>query len=177
MTAAILAERRSYVAGRWVEGDHALAVENPADETTVAELGVTPMAEVERAIAAARASFDQGVWADRTAAERARVLHALLDHIEGARDELVPTMVAEAGQPVNFADGSQLQAGVALARDTIDLYLSMRHEDFNPVPVDELVQGRVRAEHAPARTGRRRRRDHAVQRGAHHGVPEARCRP
>ena len=52
-------------------------------------------------------------------------------------------MVAEAGQPVYFADSTQLQAGVALARSTIELYLSMRHEDFNPVPVDELVQGRV----------------------------------
>ena len=81
MTAAILAERRSYVAGRWIDGDRGLAVENPADETTVAEVGVTPMAEVEQAIAAARASFDQGVWADRTPAERARVLHALLDFI------------------------------------------------------------------------------------------------
>ena len=143
MTAAILAERRSYVAGRWIEGDRALAVENPADETTVAELGVTPMAEVAAAIAAARSSFDRGVWADRTPAERARVLHALLDFIEGARDELVPTIIAEAGQPVYFADSTQLQTGVALARSTIELYLSMRHEDFNPVPVDELVRGRV----------------------------------
>jgi len=143
VTVPILAERRSYVAGRWVEGDRTLAVENPADEATVAELGVTPMAEVEQAIAAARASFDQGVWAQRTPAERARVLHALLDFIEGARGELVPTMVAEAGQPVNFADATQLQAGVALGRSTIELYLSMRHEDFNPVPVDELVRGRV----------------------------------
>jgi acyl-CoA reductase-like NAD-dependent aldehyde dehydrogenase len=143
VTATILAERRSYVAGDWIDGDRGLAVENPADETTVAELGVTPMAEVERAIRTARASFDAGVWADRTAAERASVLHAMLDVIEGARAELVPTMVAEAGQPVYFADSTQLQMGVALARSTIELYLSMRHEDFNPVPVDELVQGRV----------------------------------
>ena len=42
--AAILAERRSYVAGRWVEGDEVLAVENPADETVAEELAATPLA-------------------------------------------------------------------------------------------------------------------------------------
>jgi acyl-CoA reductase-like NAD-dependent aldehyde dehydrogenase len=143
VTAEVLSERRSYVAGRWVEGDDALAVENPADESTVAELGVTPMAEVEQAIAAARGSFDEGVWADRPAEERARVVHSMLDHVERAREELVATMVAEAGQPVTFADSTQLQMGIALGRSTVDLYLSMCHEGFNPVPVDELTRGRV----------------------------------
>jgi aldehyde dehydrogenase (NAD+) len=140
---ALFTERRSYVAGRWVEGDQPLRVENPADETTVAELSATPLEEVRTAIAAARGSFDTGVWCDLLAAERARILHEFLDHIEGARPDLVATMVAEAGQPVWFADTTQLQAGVALGRSTIDLYLSMRHEDTNPVPIDELVRGRV----------------------------------
>lgn len=142
-TSEIFDERRSYVAGKWVDGDDALAVENPADESIVTELGVTPMSEVRRAIAEARRSFDDGVWADASVDERARVVHALLDHVEAARDALVPTMVAEAGQPVWFADATQLQAGLALGRSTIELYRSMRHEDFNPVPVDELVRGRV----------------------------------
>lgn len=140
---SILRERRSYVAGSWVDGEDVLAVENPADETLITEVGVTPMTEVARAISEARRSFDDGVWSDRAADERASVLHALLDHVEAARDELVPTMVAEAGQPEWFADAMQLQAGVALGRSTIELYSSMRHEEFNPVPVDELVAGRV----------------------------------
>src|ERR1051325_10557299 len=78
-----------------------------------------------------------------SAAERARIVHALVDHIEANGDDLVATMVAEAGQPAMFAEGMQLRSGAALARNTIDLYLSMTHEDANPVPVDELVTGRV----------------------------------
>ena len=38
---------------------------------------------------------------------------------------------------------TQLRAGVGLARQTIDLYLAMAHEEANPVPVDDLVRGRV----------------------------------
>jgi acyl-CoA reductase-like NAD-dependent aldehyde dehydrogenase len=139
----ILTEQRSYVAGRWVTGDAAVAVEDPATETTVAEVTATPMAEVRAAIAEARRSFDDGAWADRTATERAAVLRAFLDHVDAQRDVLVPTIVAEAGQPPFFADAMQMTAGLTLARNTIDLYLAMEHEGHNPVPVDELVQGRV----------------------------------
>src|SRR5215212_3816774 len=139
----VITERLSYVAGRWVEGDEALPVENPADETQVTELSVTPEAEFRRAVAEARRAFDEGPWPSMSGAERGRMVHALIDHVEASAETLVPTMVAEAGQPTMFAEGMQLRSGVALARNTIELYLSMTHEDFNPVPVDELVTGRV----------------------------------
>ncbi|HEY3670932.1 MAG TPA: aldehyde dehydrogenase family protein [Acidimicrobiia bacterium] len=139
----VMTERRSYVAGRWVEGDESLPVENPADETQVAELSVTPDAEFRRAIDEARRAFDEGPWPSMTGAERARFVHSLVDHLEANADELVATMVAEAGQPTMFAEAVQLRSGAVFARDTIDLYLSMSHEDYNPVPVDQLVTGRV----------------------------------
>jgi acyl-CoA reductase-like NAD-dependent aldehyde dehydrogenase len=142
-TTQILGERRSYVAGRWVEGREPLPVENPADETVVTELTATPIDEVRRAIGEARRSFDEGVWADRPVADRARVLHAFLDHVEAQHEPLVATMVAEAGQSPRFAEMSQYASGLALARNTIDLYLSLAQEEANPVPVDDLVRGRV----------------------------------
>ena len=141
--AAILAERRSYVAGRWVESDEVLVVENPADESVVAELTATPIAEVRRAIIEARRTFDDGTWADLPPRDRAKALHALLDHLETLHEPLVASMVAEAGQPVLFAEMAQFAAGMMLARNTIDLYLSLPHEEANPVPADELLRGRV----------------------------------
>ena len=125
----VITERRSYVAGRWVEGDEVLHGRNPADETQVAELSVTPDAEFRQAIVEARRAFDEGPWPSMGGAERAKFVHALLDHIEANADTLVPTMVAEAGQPTMFADAVQLRSGLVFARDTIDLYLSMSHED------------------------------------------------
>ena len=139
----LITERQSYVAGRWVEGDETVAVENPADESHVADVSVTPIAEFGRAIAEARRAFDEGPWASMPAAERAKVLHALIDHLEASGPALVDTMMVEAGQPKMLAQGAQLFSGVALGRGTIDLYQSMSHEDSNPVPVDELVRGRV----------------------------------
>ncbi|KBZ60657.1 hypothetical protein K875_03604 [Mycobacterium [tuberculosis] TKK-01-0051] len=139
----IVAEQRTYVAGSWITGDDVVSVENPADESHVADITATPLAEVRRAITEARRSFDSGVWADMPPAERARLLHAFIDHVENARDTLVPTLVAEAGQSTLFAEMTQLRAGAAIGRQTIDLYLSMSHEEASPVPVDDLVRGRV----------------------------------
>jgi aldehyde dehydrogenase (NAD+) len=138
-----MSEGRTYVAGQWVTGDEVLSVENPADESHVGDTTVTPLAEVHRAITEARRSFDDGVWAALPTSTRAAVLHAFIDHIEAARDVLVPTLVAEAGQPTRFAELTQLRTGVALGRSTIDLFGSMRHEEPSPVPVDDLVRGRV----------------------------------
>jgi aldehyde dehydrogenase (NAD+) len=139
----MLAERRSFIAGRWVDSDVVLAVENPADESLAVELAATPLIEVHRAIAEARRSFDEGSWAGLPARDRARLLHALLDHLETLHEPLVASMVAEAGQPVLFAEMAQYAAGLMLARNTIDLYLALPHEEANPVPAEELVRGRV----------------------------------
>jgi aldehyde dehydrogenase (NAD+) len=141
--AEILTEHRSFIAGRWAESDEVLVVENPADESVATNLAATPLLEVRRAIAEARRSFDEGTWADLPARDRAKALHALLDHLETLHQPLVASMVAEAGQPVFFAEMAQFAAGMMLARNTIDLYLALPHEEANPVPADELLRGRV----------------------------------
>lgn len=141
--AGILEYRTGFVAGTWVDGSDRFPVENPADESLVAELVVTPLDEVHRAIGEARRSFDAGVWADLPGSERARILGRMLNHLETLHEPLVASMVAEAGQPFRFAEMSQYGAGMAQARNTIDLYLSLPHEEANPVPTDELVRGRV----------------------------------
>src|SRR5262245_8312965 len=106
-TVKLIDPTRSYVAGRWVEGDTTFPVENPADESIVADVAATPLAEIETAIVAGRHAFDEGVWAGLPATERASRVHALLDHLTGMKDDLVHSMVLEAGQPRGFAEGAQ----------------------------------------------------------------------
>jgi aldehyde dehydrogenase (NAD+) len=141
--ASVLTGGRSYIAGRWVTGDAEMVVDNPADETEAGRVTVTPIDEVAGAIAEARRSFDEGSWANRPVSERARVVNAFLDHIESMSEELVPVIIAEAGQPVGYAAGIQTTGAVELGRNTIDLFLSMSREETNPVPTRELVTDRV----------------------------------
>jgi aldehyde dehydrogenase (NAD+) len=140
---AVTFHRSSYIAGQWAEDGEPFDVENPADETRYTDVASATPAEAGRAIAEARRSFDAGGWADRPAADRARVLGEFLDHIKADGKALVDAMVAEAGQPAFFAEKTQLGAGLQLARDTIALYLAMSHEEVNQVPVDQLVANGV----------------------------------
>jgi aldehyde dehydrogenase (NAD+) len=135
--------QRSYVAGRWVDAEKLFEVENPADESCFAQAGVTPLPEVRRAIAEARRAFDHGVWADVPVPERAQTLRAFLDHIETNKAELIDTIMGEAGQPRMMAEGAQISMGLTLGRQTIDLFESMSHEEANPIPVDDLVRGKL----------------------------------
>ncbi len=140
----IIAQRSSYIAGRWSDGGDTFAVENPADETPVARIAAASVGEIENALVAARASFDSGVWSDLAPRERARILHVFLDEVAARRAELVDTVVAEAGLPVFFAQGVQVDGSIGLGRELIDLYLTLPEEDFNPVPLDQLVGGGTR---------------------------------
>ncbi len=142
-SSGLIEQRASYVAGVWVDGDEMLPVENPADETTVCEVSVTPEAEINRAVKEARRSFDEGVWAGLAVRERARVLSDFVSYLETVRQPLVATMIAEAGQPTMYAEGAQYSAGINFSRNTIDFYQTLPEEEANPVPVDELVRGRV----------------------------------
>src|SRR5437016_5687421 len=108
----MIGERESYVAGRWVDGDESLPVENPADESRVTDVSITSVAEFARAITEARRAFDEGPWASMAPSERARMLHAFVDHVEANGAALVETMVAEAGQPTVFAEFAQLRSGI-----------------------------------------------------------------
>ncbi len=139
----LITQRASYVAGRWVDGEESMAVENPADESHVTDVSVTPIDQIARAVAEARRAFDAGVWADLPARRRAEILHAFVDYLETVHGAWVATMVAEAGQPSMFAEMAQYSAGITYSRNTIDLYLGLPQEESNPVPVDELVRGRV----------------------------------
>ena len=105
MTTELIDARRSYVDGRWVDPEVTFPVENPADESTVAEAAVTPPARVEEAVAGARRAFDESAWADTVPEERARRLHRFLDHVESRREALVATMIAEAGQVRGYGSG------------------------------------------------------------------------
>jgi succinate-semialdehyde dehydrogenase/glutarate-semialdehyde dehydrogenase len=106
-----------YIDGRWVDADggQTLAVVNPADETTVAEVAFGGLAEANRAIdAAARAMPD---WRARSAYERAKILKATADLMRARADAIAKTLTTEQGKPFPEA-----RAEVMHAADTFEWF-------------------------------------------------------
>ncbi|MFN8100922.1 MAG: gamma-aminobutyraldehyde dehydrogenase [Mycobacterium sp.] len=99
--------RGQTVAGSWIDG---AAVEtagaphrvvNPADGSVVAEVALATPADVDRAVASARAAF--GEWSRATPAERSGVLGKLAELMERDAQTFIAEEVAQCGKPVRLA--------------------------------------------------------------------------
>jgi malonate-semialdehyde dehydrogenase (acetylating) / methylmalonate-semialdehyde dehydrogenase len=101
-----MAERlRNYVGGEWiaVEGVEAIPDINPASGETVASVPLSGGAEVDAAVAAARAA--QPGWREVPPQKRARAVLALREELLRRREELVALVTADMGKALPDADG------------------------------------------------------------------------
>jgi acyl-CoA reductase-like NAD-dependent aldehyde dehydrogenase len=142
---ALVEPRRPFIDGKYVPGDgDPLAVENPATEQTIAEVETASTAQIEQAIGAARRSFDDGVWSELPARERAAVVARMAEYLADRRDLLVDTVIAEAGAPYENATSIQIGAALDHAATIPELFLQLSEQEYNPVPPDGLTpSGRV----------------------------------
>ncbi|WP_433385307.1 aldehyde dehydrogenase family protein [Micromonospora sp. KLBMP9576] len=107
-----LARTDFYLDGAWVAagGGETVAVHNPATEEVVAAVPAGTAADVERAVAAARAAFPG--WADAAPADRAACLDRLHAALTARTDEIARTVALELGTPLRVA--TRVQAGLPL---------------------------------------------------------------
>ena len=76
-------------------------VVNPANGNTVAELALATAADVDAAVASARAALPG--WKTATPAARSAVLAKLAELVEANADQLIAEEVSQTGKPVRLA--------------------------------------------------------------------------
>ncbi|MFI6659328.1 aldehyde dehydrogenase family protein [Streptomyces sp. NPDC050523] len=95
---------RLFVGGQWREAADGARTEvvdpsRGAVVTTVAEAGA---ADVDAAVRAARAAFDDGAWSGLSGRERGRVLHRVAELIRENADELARLESLDVGKPLSL---------------------------------------------------------------------------
>ncbi len=73
---------------------------DPATTEVIAKAPDASVADVDRAVAAARAAFDEGPWKDTTAQDRGRVLFKLAQIVRDRADELAEIETRNSGKPI-----------------------------------------------------------------------------
>jgi acyl-CoA reductase-like NAD-dependent aldehyde dehydrogenase len=109
----------SYIGGEWVEASsgETFEIENPSSGETIATVPKGGREDAQRAIAAARESFDSGVWADMDPDERVRIMKSVVDKFTEHEDEL--------------AELESLQSGMTLrATGTVVIGYCINHWDY-----------------------------------------------
>jgi aldehyde dehydrogenase (NAD+) len=112
-----------FVGGRWVPSRG--GTEQPAvDPSTGAAFGSAVLAstdDVDAAVAAARDSFDAGVWSGRPAAERAAVLRGAATYLEQLGADAVDLLTRELGCPRWFSERAHVPNPIRHLRYYADL--------------------------------------------------------
>src|ERR1700731_1191320 len=96
-------ERQHYVDGTWVDplDPTLLDVIDPSTEEPFTQIALGGRADVDRAVAAAKAAFP--AFARTTRAERVELLRAILNEYNKRRDDIADALSREMGAPRKFA--------------------------------------------------------------------------
>ncbi len=99
---SLIADSGHYIDGQWIDPDSGrYDVVNPATETVIGTAPDASVAQVQQAVAAARAAFDTGPWPSAAPAERARCLQQLSDALMTRSEEIYALAQAEWGCSAN----------------------------------------------------------------------------
>lgn len=94
---------RAFINGKFVDArsGRTFPTENPATGEVLAQIAECDQEDVNDAVAAARASFDSGVWSKMAPADRKRVLLRYAELLERSASELAMLDSLEAGKPIS----------------------------------------------------------------------------
>ena len=115
-----------FIGGRWVAPatDQRLEVFSPATEERVGSVPVAAPADIDAAVAAARAAFESGAWAETTPAQRGEILAKAAKLIEERSAELISTISDEMGAPASGVETMQKIMSLA----TLNYYANLANE-------------------------------------------------
>jgi acyl-CoA reductase-like NAD-dependent aldehyde dehydrogenase len=134
MEAPVEERGRVYVGGTWSEpsaGD-VIEVVSPHTEEPIARVASAGPEEVDRAVAAARAAFDEGPWPRLDPAERIHAVQRLADLYGARRREMAQLITAEMGAPISFSKFAQATLPLTLLNVFADIGTHYPWESARP---------------------------------------------
>jgi phenylacetaldehyde dehydrogenase len=103
-----------FINNTWVNSTHGatLAVEDPSSGKEICRIVDASDADVDRAVAATRAAFDDGRWSNLPPNKRERIINKLADLIESHAAEFAELEAIDNGKPVGMAIAVDIPAAV-----------------------------------------------------------------
>jgi betaine-aldehyde dehydrogenase len=129
---------QNYVNGEWVGSvsGETFPVYDPSTEEVIAQVASANSADVDRAVQAARTSFDSGPWPAITAQDRGRILFKLAEKIRQNASSLAEIEARNTGKPIVEAEFDI--ADVATCFEYYGGLATKVQGHVNPVPANAL---------------------------------------
>lgn len=109
---------RAFLDGDFVDAQDAATFQTraPATGQVIAEISACTAQDVDRAVASARATFEDGRWSRLTPDQRGEILEAFADLIQEHLEELALTESIDAGKPITDCRDADLPDVIATFR-------------------------------------------------------------
>jgi betaine-aldehyde dehydrogenase len=116
-----------------------IEVRSPFTEEIVGRVPAASTADVDRAVTAARAAFEDGPWSRATPAERADVLDRLLAALQQRSGDIASLVTMEMGCPISFAHAGQAFATTMVLEFYAQLTRTFPFEEMRPSMVGSAL--------------------------------------
>ncbi len=122
--------RKFYIDGKWVDptGARDFAVINPATEQPIATISLGGIADVDRAVAAAKRAFES--YSETMVDQRLVLLRRIIEVYQSRIDEMADTISQEMGAPRSLARKAQAPAGLAHLLEIVKVLEHFKFEEL-----------------------------------------------
>jgi aldehyde dehydrogenase (NAD+) len=113
-----VADQKMLVGGKWVNSASGKTFEtlDPTNGEVICRVAEGDKADIDLAVKAARAAFENGPWPEMDAAARGRLLNKLADAIEAHEEELAELESLDNGKPISDSLAADLPLTIACYR-------------------------------------------------------------
>ncbi len=125
---------RLFVGGRWTtpSTDDVIEVVSPHSEAVIATVAAPAARDLDAAVTAARAAFDEGPWPRLDPAERIDAVRRLAALYATRRREMAELITAEMGAPISFSKFAQATLPMMLMNGFADMAAGLPWEERRP---------------------------------------------
>jgi geranial dehydrogenase len=123
-----------FICGGWVAPSTSMRITvlNAATEEVLGTVPLADVADVDRAVAAARNAVENSEWSQASPADRAAAMTRFADELQSRSSELAQTVSQENGMPIGLSEAFEGGFAIGLLRYYADLAAKMSVEDVRP---------------------------------------------
>ncbi|MCP1450185.1 aldehyde dehydrogenase family protein [Priestia megaterium] len=128
-----------YINGEWKKAEKQRPTVNPATGEVIGYAAEGSAEDMKAAIKAAREAFDNGIWSETSASERAAILFKIADKLEEAKEELAALETMDNGKPYREAE-ADVEDAAACFRYYAGLITKPDGQTYSvPAPMQAMV--------------------------------------
>lgn len=133
-----------HINGDWVETGERYEIRSPANQELVATVAKGGVAEIDAAVAAAKAAHKSGVWRNTPPAERAALINSVAERMGARLEELAALQSRENGATIRVTGALHIGLSVAtmqyIAAQAIDYEFEKAGPEIGPVPAEGILR-------------------------------------